>query len=98
MFYFVFAGLSLIPASQFVAQVSTFRLPIVGILSLVAIITTTHCTVHHHAQVAVVWASACATYLYYMTGTDMFSWSVGQSVSRSVSQSVGRSTFSHRPR
>jgi len=84
VFYFVFAGLSLIPASQFVAQVSTFCLPIVGILSLVAIITTTHCTVHHHAQVAVVWASACATNLYYMTGMDMFGWSVGQSVSRSV--------------
>ena len=31
------------------AGVSAFRFPIVGVLGLVAI-TTTHCTVHHHAH------------------------------------------------
>ena len=41
-----FAGLSLTPASQFVTRVS---LLFAFHLSLVAI-TTTHCTVHHHAH------------------------------------------------
>ena len=43
-----FAGLSLVPASESVARVSLlfgFFFSIVGVLSLVAIMTT-HCTVH----------------------------------------------------
>ena len=39
-----FAGLSLVPAVRCMG-VSAFRFPIVGVLSLVAIMTT-HCTVH----------------------------------------------------
>ena len=82
-----FAGLSLVPASQFVAWVSAFRFPIVGVLSLVAI-TTTHCTVH---MVSVAWrhhvvAWAHATYQYHVDGTD------------TVGQSVGRCMWSHIPR
>ena len=42
-----FAGLSLVPALQFCcAGVFAFRFPIVGVLSLVLAITTTHCTIH----------------------------------------------------
>ena len=47
-----FAGLSLVPTSHAVhctGVSSAIRLPIVGVLSLAAI-TTTNCTVHHHAH------------------------------------------------
>ena len=50
VFSFVFAGLSIVPDSQFVARVSAFRLPIVGVLGLVTITTTTLSTVHNHAH------------------------------------------------
>ena len=52
--------------------VSVFHFPIVSVLGIIAI-TTTHCTVHHHA-----------TYPYHVNGTDMVDRSVGWSVSRSM--------------
>ena len=92
-----FAGLSLVPALQFVARVSQlFAFPFVSILGLVAI-TTTHCTDHHAHTRALAWhglalygmvAWARAMYLHHVNGTGR---SVGRLIDRSVSRSVARS-------
>ncbi len=74
-----FAGLSLVPAPQFVARVSrsAFRFPIIGVLSLVAI-STMHCTVH----MSVAWwrGSMGAYNLSVSSERDGHSWSVGWSM------------------
>ena len=40
------------------AGVSAFCFPIVGVLSLIAI-TTTHCTIHHHARTRAFQSTKC---------------------------------------
>ena len=83
-----FAGLSLIPASQFVVRVSqlfAFPSSAFSVLQLsplrTALFTTTDMSV-------AAWARA--TYQYHVNGTDTVGWSVGRS--------VGRCTCSRRPR
>ena len=82
-----FVGLSLVPASQFCcAGVSAFRIPIVGILSLVLAITTTHCTVH----MSVAWqrGSVGTCNLSVSRERDGHGRLVGRSVGRRVGWSV----------
>ena len=79
-----FAGLSLVPASQFIVRVSLlFAFPSSAFSVL-------YCSYHDYAlhcshDMSRAWrcrmvAWACATYQYHANGTDM----VGQSVSQSV--------------
>ena len=72
-----FAGLSLSCSSLAVCCAgvsSAFRLPIVSVLGLVAITTTTHYTVHHHAdECGMGWQCG---HQYHVTWTDMVSRSV----------------------
>ena len=71
------------------AGVSAFRFPTVGVLGLIAI-TTTHCTVHHHARTRAlavampIWCVSVGTcnvsVSRYVNGTDTVGRSVGPSM------------------